>query len=607
MQAPPEEPERLRALERYPLLDPAAEPAFERIVRLAAGLFDVPITSVALVDRDEIRFAATYGLELPAIRREGSFSAYTILSDDVMVVPDARADPRFLEHPLVAGDPGVRFHAGAPIITPDGYRLGALCIMDTRPRELDSKGRALLADLAAMTMIALEVQHLEDQSEYHAKHDALTGLPNRLLFEDRVQNALARAERNQQIVALLFLDLDGFKAVNDSWGHHTGDATLRQLARRLERNLRQTDTVARIGGDEFAIVLGELDAPEAAVSLSQRVLATVERPLVIRDETMHLTASVGISLYPKDGGNVAELLRKADHAMYRAKDQGKNRIQIYAAQQADGLDARTLEEQLRVAITQNELVLHYQPQIDLASGAMVGLEALVRWRHPDLGLVLPADFLQVAEDSGLIVPIGAWVLQEACRQGKLWQQLGHESLSVLVNVSPAEFSQNGFVDIVTQAFEGSGLDPHTLVLEVPERLLLQDGAIASRLNVIGDLGVRFAVEDFVDEDSTLDYLQQLPISVVKIDRSFVRDLHAGRPSASRGFRAARTIVMLVRAATTLSHVLGIRIVAEGVEHEEQLAFLRRLGCDGMQGYLVSRPLPASQFESLLRGVGASDM
>lgn len=417
-----------------------------------------------------------------------------------------------------------------------------------------------------------------------ALHDNLTRLPNRVLLEDRIEQLIGKVQRNGGHFALMFLDLDGFKPVNDAFGHHLGDLLLKDVARRLRDNLRSEDTVARIGGDEF-VVLVELAEPEDAVTVASQQVNLLAQPFQVADQELRIAASIGIVLYPGDGSSQQELLRNADAAMYHAKGNGKNGYSFF--EQSMNTNARNhlqLLHDLRAALERREFVLHYQPKF-AASGEPVGAEALLRWQHPQRGLLMPDTFIALAERTGLIIPIGDWVLDEACRQMRLWYLQGRESWRVAVNLSALQFCHVALVESVAAALERHQLPARCLTLEITETTAMRDAD--SSLEILGRLsamGVDLSIDDFGTGYSSLLYLKRLPANELKIDRGFVRDLEQDSDDAA-----------IVSAIVALGQALDLRIVAEGVETSGQQDFLTRLGCDSLQGFLLGRPAPAEQF------------
>lgn len=438
-----------------------------------------------------------------------------------------------------------------------------------------------------------ERKQFEERLLHQATHDALTGLPNRVLFHDILFHAAAHAQRTEKLLAILFLDLDEFKNINDTIGHEYGDTLLKEIAQRLTATLRKDDLVARQGGDEFAILLQGVSVVQNISQIAEEILAAVSEPFVADGHEMHVTASIGITVFPFDDTDVEHLLQNADTAMYRAKESGKNNFQFYTAAMNTLIRERMeIENGLRHALERDELVLHYQPQVDIQSGKMIGAEALVRWAHPEKGLIPPGKFISVAEESGLIVPIGEWVLRTACRQNKTWQDAGLPPIRVAVNLSARQFREPQLVVVVAKAMEDAGLDPHSncLELELTESLLMKDmEATIVTLHKLHEMGVCLSIDDFGTGYSSLSYLKRFPIHALKIDQSFIRDITIDPNDAA----IAATII-------TLGHNLKLKVIAEGVETAEQLALLREMKCDQIQGYYFSKPIPAEALEILLR-------
>uniref|UniRef100_UPI0035AFD0B5 sensor domain-containing protein n=1 Tax=Hylemonella sp. TaxID=2066020 RepID=UPI0035AFD0B5 len=430
----------------------------------------------------------------------------------------------------------------------------------------------------------------EQRIEFLAYHDPLTGLPNRVLLEDRLEQAIAQAERSHHGLALVFMDLDNFKKINDSLGHATGDALLKEVAARLKRCVRDTDTISRQGGDEFVLVLGGLHGAEGSLPVLTKIMETLQEPFVCEGNELSTSASMGVALYPQDGNCFDILRKKADMAMYRAKEAGRNTYRFFdEAMDEEAVEHLLMRSGLRRAIERGEFVLHYQPQVDIASGRVVGVEALLRWEHPEFGLVQPGRFIPVAEESGLIVPIGAWVIEEACRQAMVWRRAGLPDLVMAVNLSAAQFRRSGIEDTVAQALQRSGLVPALLELELTESILLQDvEQVLATVQRLKQLGVQLAIDDFGTGYSSLSYLKRFDIDKLKIDQSFIRDLASDPDDAA-----------IVRAIIQMAHSLGLRAIAEGVESAELLQQLRGFGCDEAQGYLYARPMPAAETERYL--------
>ncbi|AHE98042.1 diguanylate cyclase [Thioalkalivibrio paradoxus ARh 1] len=435
------------------------------------------------------------------------------------------------------------------------------------------------------------IKESQERLEFLAHHDALTGLPNRVLLESRLAKALERAQRRGHRVALLYIDLDRFKAINDGLGHPVGDELLRQVPDRLQPRLRREDTLGRTGGDEFMLLLEHVNQPDEAARLAQDVLALLQAPFTLPSgHEVFIGASIGISLFPDDGASSSELVRNADSAMYRAKELGRNTFHFYTEELTRAASRRlALETRLRKALEHREFVLHFQPQISVADGATIGVEALVRWNDQETGLVGPDEFIPVAEESGLIAPLGLWVLKEACRQLQVWRHRGLGLAKVAVNVSSQQFLLQDVTARVAEALEVSGLPPECLQLEITESLLMkQANSAAAMLRSLKNLGVGLVIDDFGTGYSSLAYLRTFPIDRLKIDQSFVREIetdHGARKIAS--------------AVIAMGHNLSLKVLAEGVENAHQLEILEALECDAYQGFLASAPLPAEDVPAWL--------
>jgi diguanylate cyclase (GGDEF)-like protein/PAS domain S-box-containing protein len=430
----------------------------------------------------------------------------------------------------------------------------------------------------------------EAQIEFLANHDALTELPNRTLLGERIAQAVALAQRDGQHVVVMILDLDRFKFINDSFGHHIGDGVLKAVAARLTGVVRECDTVARFGGDEFVVMLPSVASPHGAEVVAQKLLDVLIHPLQIEGHELHLTMSIGLSVFPEDGVNSEILLKTADAALYIAKDKGKNCFQVYTRQMGVQVDEQAeLVNALNYAVARNELDIHYQPKVDLKTGVVIGVEALLRWRRPGIGLISPEIFIPLAELTGLIVPIGDWVLRKACMQAKAWHDVGHTNLTVAVNISARQFRLNNMQELVRSALAESGLDACFLELELTESVLMHDKEAAVKvLQQLKEIGVVLTLDDFGTGYSSLSYLKEFPIDVIKIDKSFINDVANSADGA-----------LLTSSIISMAQSLHLTTVAEGVETEEQLSFLNINQCDIMQGYYFSRPLPAGEMNALL--------
>jgi diguanylate cyclase (GGDEF)-like protein/PAS domain S-box-containing protein len=432
----------------------------------------------------------------------------------------------------------------------------------------------------------------EERVQYLAYYDALTGLPNRTLLQDRLTKALASARRQKGKVALLFLDLDRFKTINDSLGHSVGDLLLQDVAERLKRWAREQDTVARVGGDEFLIVLnGVKEIPDAAVA-AERLMDAITAEFVIQGHSLSMSCSLGISIFPDHGTDGEALTKNADAAMYSAKDNGRNNFRFFTGDMnAQAVERLALENSLRLALGREELFLVYQPQMDIVTGKITGLEALLRWQHPELGLVPPDKFIRIAENIGLIMPIGEWVLRTACSQARKWQDEGLPAVPVAVNVSAVQFRQEGFHELIGRVLRETGLSSQYLELELTESLLLSNADVTfSVLQGLKAMGLKLAIDDFGTGYSNLSYLKQFPFSKLKIDRSFIRDVVVNPDDAA-----------ITTAIISMAKSLHLKVIAEGVENEAQMSFLRALQCDEIQGYYFSKPLAVDKVADKLRG------
>ncbi|MFH1603408.1 MAG: EAL domain-containing protein, partial [Pseudomonadota bacterium] len=423
----------------------------------------------------------------------------------------------------------------------------------------------------------------QDELARQANHDSLTGLPNRNLLRDRIERACARTQRYGDFAAVAFLDLDNFKVVNDSLGHSVGDQLLRAVGIRLESSLRAMDTVARLGGDEFVLVLSDHKSAQSVSSELQRIVESFSQSFAVDGKEVFITASVGVALYPQDAKDPESLMKYAELAMYRAKESGRNSYQLYTTELQHSVTERlALESKLRRALERGEFSLHYQPQVDLRSNRIFGCEALIRWNQPDLGTVSPAKFIPLAEETGLIVPIGEWVLRTASLQCKAWQNAGLPTITMAVNISARQFREKDLLQVVAKILAESGLDPSQLELEVTESVIMHDAQnVVANLQAFRNMGVKLSVDDFGTGYSSLSYLKRFPVDRLKIDQSFVRDITTDADD-----------VAIAQAVITLGHTMDLRVIAEGVETLEQLAFLRLHHCDEIQGYLFGKPMPA---------------
>jgi diguanylate cyclase (GGDEF)-like protein len=491
-------------------------------------------------------------------------------------------------------------YAVVPIVTSDGQILGTICVIDTAPHAWTHSEINGLIDISSILMMELELRSdltLKRQTQEHllysTLHDALTGLPNRSLFTERLRHAMRRAARHpDDLFAVLFLDLDRFKDVNDNLGHFAGDELLRAVARRLEACIRPEDTVARLSGDEFAILLESITDTSDAGRVAERIEEALSFPINLAGAEVTTSASMGIVTSSMSHDQPEQLLRSADMAMYRAKAAGRARYEMFdRAMHTDALERLRLETDLRRAVEQGEFLLHYQPVVSLRTGRVTGLEALIRWQHPERGLVHPADFIPIAEETGLILPIGKWVLLEACERIKAWQEAypRKEPLTMGVNLSVKQFAQPDLIDQIKTAIETTGVAPGSLQLEITESSIIDKGRAAiSILSRIRELGPQVYLDDFGTGYSSLSYLHGLPIDAIKIDRAFVSSMDTD----DKNLRLVRTIL-------TLAEIVGVRAEAEGISTSEQLRELRALNCEQGQGYLFSAPITWEAVEEVL--------
>ncbi|MEO8192417.1 MAG: EAL domain-containing protein [Gemmatimonadales bacterium] len=583
--------------------DALPEESFDRIARLAAASLRSPVSVVSLLDADRHVVKSSVGLTgrsrvwrkvplaLRYARQVASTGRPIFVGNTDDAIPSSELDS-------VTSD-GVAY-AVAPIIANDGQVIGTICVIDTATHAWTHTEVNCLMDIAAMLIVELELRSdlsLKRQTQEHllysTLHDALTGLPNRSLFTERLRHAMRRAARHpDDLFAVLFLDLDRFKEINDNLGHFAGDELLRAVARRLEACLRPEDTVARLSGDEFAILLESITETNDAGRVAERIEEALSFPINLAGAEVTTSASMGIVTSSMSHDQPEQLLRSADMAMYRAKAAGRARYEMFdRAMHTDALERLQLETDLRRAVELGEFVLHYQPLVSLRTGRITGLEALVRWEHPERGLVHPADFIPVAEETGLIIPIGRWVMLEACRRVKGWQGAHPRSdpLTIGVNLSVKQFSQPDLIEQIASAIETSGLDPSSLRIEITEAAIIDKGRHAvGILSQIRELGAQVYLDDFGTGYSSLSYLHGLPIDAIKIDRAFVSSMDTDDKS-----------LRLVRTILTLAEIVGVRAEAEGISTAEQLRELRALNCEQGQGYLFSAPIPRQAVHEVL--------
>jgi diguanylate cyclase (GGDEF)-like protein len=565
------------------------------VLHRLGGAVRADAVSVTLLEHDNADHARTYARsaegdeslrmtrhEISADERgelEGASAGQWLKLDGIV--------PRYLES--LAADGSTTAYV-QPVVW-RGTLCGALALGYRRDSSLDDEERQHALELADRVAVAVSSAWRDEQLYLQAHFDPLTGLPNRLLFKDRLGQEIARSQREGLRFGLLFIDLDHFKTVNDSFGHTTGDAVLRETARRISRCVRTTDTVSRLGGDEFTVMLTNLHHAQEAWLIAESVVEALSREYHVNGEHCFLSASVGIASFPEDGGSAEELLKSADTAMYRAKANGRSQAVYFEEKMnAEAVARLTLDRDLRVAIERGELELHYQPKLDLANDTICGAEALVRWRHPVHGLIAPDRFIPLAEESGFIEQVGHWTLSEACAQMRRWHDAGLPLESVSVNVSPRQFRRRGLLEFIRECVAEAALPPARLGIEITEGLLMERSqSVEDLLQRLSAMGHPIALDDFGTGFSSMAYLNRFPVREIKIDRVFIEGLAPGADSEA-----------IVAAIIAMSHALGKIVVAEGVEKPEQLEILARMGCDQVQGFLLSEPLPAAQFEARVR-------
>ncbi|RXZ36140.1 EAL domain-containing protein [Oxalobacteraceae bacterium CAVE-383] len=531
---------------------------------------------------------ADYPIEYvnPAFERITGYSAEEVAGRGLRAVDGNRSDPDGLNQIYTA----MHEQREANTVLRNYRKDGSLLWCDFYVAPVRDAAGEVSHFVAALYDIT-SMKRYESELEFQASRDTLTGLANRVMLHDALSKAIVQARQEGETVWVVFVDLDRFKFINDTLGHRAGDLLLKTLARRLYRSLRPFDTAARLGGDEFVLVLPQRSGHRVDARCLQAVMDAIAAPVSIEGHNFFLTCSLGVAKYPADGEDPELLIKHADIAMYRAKQSGRNNFQFYTpAMNEQALERLHIESNLRAALERGEFVLHYQPKVDIVSGRVTGMEALIRWSHPELGMVPPGRFIGLAEETGLIVPIGAWVTRTACAQNKAWQDAGLPPVRVSVNLSARQFAQKNLVQSIAAVLHETGLEPHYLEIELTESLVMTDVEHAiEMLRQLKLLGVKLSIDDFGTGYSSLAYLKRFPIDVLKIDQSFVRDIAVD-------FNDAAITVSII----SLGHNLKLKVIAEGVETEEQLAYLRHHGCDEVQGYLFSRPLAAAEFEAKLR-------
>ncbi len=552
----------------------------EAFVRMQTSAINAAGDQIVITDPNgRIEFAN------PAFEKETGYSLNEIAGASLRILKSGRQNEEFYQKLWQTISSGKTWHG--EII--NRRKNGELYTEDMTITPVKNE-KGVIEHFVAIKRNITEKKIYEERLDHLAHHDPLTGLPNRLLFSDQLAHRLRQAAKQEETVAVLFLDLDRFKLINDTLGHNVGDLLLKEVSRRLLQCLRKGDIVSRMGGDEFTIIPQDVKNNDEAATVAQKVLNIMNRPFLLAGREMFVSASIGISLFPHDGQDVETLVKNADSAMYRAKEKGRNKYEFYTESlNVAAMKRMALENSLRKALKREELSLHYQPRVDIHTGIILGVESLLRWHHPEYGNVPPSQFIPLAEENGLIIPISEWVLRKACSQAKVWHDAGIPPFDVAVNISAMHLHQCNLVQVVGQILEETQLDPRYLDLEITESTLMHNAEEAIRvLSLLKEMGVRISIDDFGTGYSSLSYLKKLPIDALKIDHSFIRDITTNFWDAA-----------IAGAVTAMAHNLKLKVIAEGVETLEQLEFLRSIHCDEVQGYFISRPMPADQIAELL--------
>jgi diguanylate cyclase (GGDEF)-like protein len=620
---PLDEARRLTALHATRLLGSPAEESFDRITRMAARLLKMPIALVSLIDEEIQWFKSRCGIDASETGRDVSFCGHAILDHEPFVVPDALADARFADNPLVTGEPHIRFYAGVQIYSIDRQPIGTLCVIDHVPRTLSLEELDILRDLAHMVeqliyqrQVALAAQALHRHAfEHHVQadpvgdelaaaanqvdflltHDVLTGLANRQALARTIERNLSAWRDAGMETLVATVNLDKFKRLNEVLGHHAGDKTLVAITSCMQNLLRPGDMLARAGNDEFVLLLPGLGDDTTARDRLRQLMQAVSREYIGPGGAIPLTCSIGYAIFPQDGDNGDVLLNNAALATRRAKDLGGGQIQRFSSAIKLAQNRKlTLESQLRSALKNGELFLLYQPKIDLESGYVAGLEVLLRWRHPVHGMISPVEFIPIAEDSSLIMPIGEWVLRGAAEQACAWGAEGLPPVQMAVNLSARQFLATDVVHLTESVLHDTGMPAELLELELTESMSIDDPQrSADLMRQLRDLGVTLSIDDFGTGYSSLSYLKRLPVHKLKIDRSFILDMCQSDESLA-----------MVKAIIAMAHTLHMKVIAEGVETADQIAALREAGCDQIQGFFYSRPLDVAACAAYLRAHAA---
>jgi diguanylate cyclase (GGDEF)-like protein/PAS domain S-box-containing protein len=588
-------------LEMIALSAPLGE-VLDQLMRLVESQLSGIFGSVLLLDEDghHLRHGAApslaeaYTKAIDGVRigpKVGSCGT-AVYRREPVIVADIMSDPLWEDFRGLVATYGYRSCWSTPILSHQGAVLGVFAMYSMSVREPTAVETSLIDVTTRIAGIAIERKRAEDQIRFLAHHDALTGLPNRILLKDRLTQAILQTQRHNPWVSVVFIDLDNFKTINDSLGHTAGDELLKIVAKRMIGCVKATDTVVRLGGDEFVILLVDQPArPEEISAILDRIRTAITQPIALDGRALYVTCSMGVATFPNDGADPEALLMNADTAMYKAKDAGRDNVQFYTAEMNTRVHEKlALQQEMRDGLARSEFTLLYQPQVDLRSGRIFAVEALVRWRHPALGLLSPLKFIPLAEETGLIVPLGDWVLHEACRQNKAWQDAGLPPVNVSVNVSARQFREKDLITRVVNALRESGMAARNLELEITEGLIMQDvdQAVAT-MEELQRLGVQLAIDDFGTGYSSLNALKTFPVARLKIDKSFIKNLASDDSDKA-----------VAEAVISLGQKLHLRVIAEGVETAEQLAILRENNCDEFQGYYFSKPVSVNAIADLLR-------
>lgn len=551
-----------------------------------------PSLPYAVTEAILVHGRAALGQVFADVRKRGDLQEPGLSDEYIGVIENVDVNPAWAEYRSLLSEQDIQTAFAVSIRSSARQLLGLIVAHYRKSSDQPTKDRELVWVAAHLTSIAIERRQAEARLQALAHYDTLTLLPNRDLFRDRLSQALARAERHKSMVALMFLDLDRFKTINDTLGHDAGDILLREVSARLQRCVRVEDTVARLGGDEFTVILEQISKPDDAAIVASHIIEALAPPILLSGQEAFITPSIGVTIYPWDNSSAENLLKNADTAMYRVKKEGGNGYRFFTPEMNALVAGRLeMESGLRHALEREEFVVYYQPKVDLASGAIIGAEALLRWKHPERGIVSPGEFIPILEETGQIEQVGEWVLKNVCTQLRAWQDAAMPSLNVAVNLSGRQLQRNNLSTTIASILEETGLDPSFLELEVTESVLMHDPqyAVDMLLQIRAKGVVHIDVDDFGTGYSSLSYLKRFPIDALKLDKSFVDGLPHDEDD-----------IAICQAVIALAHSLKLRVIAEGVESHEQLAFLHHNGCDIIQGYIVSPPLPADAFAQLVR-------